>query len=306
MNEPTRLRDDPAFDQLTGGALHDEPLALGPYDLEGIRARVVAGEAPVRSTPRWTTLVGVSGLTAALVTVALWALLPVGSALPPLRPTPAPLELRVGETRSAERVVVPAAGSPDLPVDLVAVRPAPPAVEEPVTPAPVAAEAIAAPEPAVVPEKVGPPEPVAPPPAEVPTKTAPPEGEDRRGAGGLQAELADYNRALDAAEAGRWSEARERYQAYLDQWPVGRLRTEATLGLLGALVRSERPGKAESLAERLLIDPAFSHRRDDIRLLRAEALVELDLCDEALDLIDGLRRDARIAAIRSTCRRQRR
>ena len=88
MNEPRRLREDPELRQ----AFEDERLALGPHDLAALRARVVAG-SPVPappSGPRWPTLVGISGLTAALVSVALWAILPSGPVIPPPQSTPAP------------------------------------------------------------------------------------------------------------------------------------------------------------------------------------------------------------------------
>ncbi|MCB9670558.1 MAG: hypothetical protein H6736_09045 [Alphaproteobacteria bacterium] len=285
MNEPRRLREDPELRQ----AFEDERLALGPHDLAALRARVVAG-SPVPATPsgpRWPTLVGISGLTAALVSVALWAILPSGPVIPPPQSTPAPPVLLVGEPRMPTRVAVPGVDTED-PVEPDLPAPAP-------VVAPVEVGTVQAPEPVETVETPAVPEPA---PVDHGLRMTAPRAD-------LQAELEDYNRALDAASASRWSEARERYAAYLEAWPSGRLRDEAQLGLLGALVRSDRPGEAESLATRLLADPALARRAEDIRLLRAEALVELDRCDDALAVLEDVRRSARVTAVRNACRRKR-
>lgn len=322
MNEPRRLKDDPSFHALSNGALNDEPLAVGPFDLEGLRAKVVSGGVAPPTAPRWPTLVGVSGLTAALVTIALWALLPVGPGLPPVRPTPAPPVLQVGDTLQVERVVVQDADE-NGPLAVVNER-APTdgvAAIEAVVPEAVVHEAVVHEDAASVPTAdaaltIGAVDeqeepsllPLVESPASAPSidPSPAPRGEAPAQRSGLQAELDDYNRALDAAESGLWPEARERYAAYLQAWPSGRLRTEATLGLLGALVRSERPTEAEALAARLLTDATYRQRSSDIRLLRAEALVELHRCDEALASLEGLRRTSRTQAVRSACRQQRR
>lgn len=294
MIDPRRLRDDPAFRELTQGALDDEPLALGPYDVSGLRDKVLRGEVPPpppATGPSWTTLVGISGLTAALVSAALWAFVPMTSVVPPLRPTPAPSDLHVGEPLRPERAVVSEVGPPpQVAVPPVQEAPSPAPVQ--VLPTPDLPAPAAPPAPIVAPA----PEPIAP----VKVLEVPPPR------GGLQAELTDYNRALDAAEASRWAEARERYAAYLESWPDGRLRSEAQLGLLSALVRSERPEEAEALARQMLQSPAMVGRRTEIRLLEAEALVELQRCDEALAIVGDMRRSSRTVAIRSECRRQRR
>lgn len=290
MNRPRRLRDDPAFRDLTQGALDDEPLALGPHDLDRLRAQIVAGGPPPLA-PRWPSLIGISGLTASLVSLALWVTLPSSPVLPsPPTSTPELPMLGVGELRTAVRTVSPGV-DPEVQAAPVPVEP---------SPAPQLQIAEVPPEPVIAPVPVPvavQPEPITAPPAHGLVVRTP--------QGDLQAELEDYNLALEASDSARWAEARERYLAYLERWPEGRLLDEARLGLLAALVRSDRPAEAEDLATDLLRDARLAHHTEAIRLLRAEALVQLDLCDEALLAIDDMRRSPRVNAVRSACRRAR-
>ena len=99
-----------------------------------------------------------------------------------------------------------------------------------------------------------------------------------------------------------YKEALARYESYLSSYPDGRLRIEAQIGRLHALVGIGDKAAAERSARALQDLPALAGRRSEILQLRAESLVLLDRCDEALALAEEI--PARAAAeVRRSCRR---
>ncbi len=122
---------------------------------------------------------------------------------------------------------------------------------------------------------------------------------------GLEQELRMYDRAGEALANGDAPGARDGYRAYLATFPSGSFRPEAQLGLLQALYASGDPAGVERLASEIQDQPEFSSRRSEILRLRAESLVLLERCDEAVAMVDALpSRDG--AEIRRACRSMRR
>lgn len=284
MNDPRRLKDDPDSTDL-GRALRDEPMVVGNYDLQRLRARVVGG-SPVPASPSWWKIAAVSGATAAIVTFAILKL-----QSPPQAPIAPPSTPRIEVLDPSDAEGAPRTTEPSADDDAVAAiepsRPSDPVVpparsgsdaDAPVEPAPPAVDEGTAEAPA----------------PEAPTSATP---------SALVAELADYNVGVELDAAGRWMDAHAAWSQYLARWPSGRLRTEARLGMLRALVNADRPGDVERLAGELLATPDLGAHRDDLRLIRAEALVKLDRCSEAVALLESARRSPRVSAVRSTCRK---
>lgn len=284
MRSPERLASDPDTPESLREALRAEAELTEPGDLSSLRERVLAGETPPAPSParpiRWWTVVGLSGITAALVTLGVQQLQPEWA--PPAPVPDATIEVvRTGPALAPERTL-----STDVPAAEAEVpHPVEPALARPVEPTTAVETAVMAPAPAATPQTA--------PQAATPSSS-------------LAEELAAYNIGLDAAEQGAWREARDAYTAYLRDWPQGRLRTEAQLGLLTATVRSSSPAAAEALASDLLAQGGLGSRRNDVLLVRAEALVQLGRCDEALVSIEDLRREPRVNAIRQACKRARR
>jgi hypothetical protein len=97
----------------------------------------------------------------------------------------------------------------------------------------------------------------------------------------LAQDLADYDRGRAALDAGALEDAARALRAYLERHPRGRLRLEARLDLLEALVQLERPREALPLAEALLEDPAAAHRRPELSRLVVELRVAVGDCSGA-------------------------
>ena len=90
------------------------------------------------------------------------------------------------------------------------------------------------------------------------------------------------------------------------QFPGGHLSTEAELSLLECLFEAGSFAEAEAQASRLLHAPGFGGRERELSLVRAESLILLDRCSEALAIVDALgERDSRTAAVRRECKRRR-
>jgi hypothetical protein len=303
---PPRLKD--GTDPLAQ-ALADESLAVGAYDLDGLRGRVLDGAkgAPPPSpgaTGTWWKIAIVSGITASLLTFGLTRLVPAPEAPVATHPSTQTYEPVVPSIPidPAGEVVPRSTEEADGDVDVDAEGLT--AAESPVTPTTPSASAPASPEPPITPTPVEP-EPAAitdaAEPAERPSDAEPPSSQ-------LAAELADYNRGVDFDTRQDWNAALAAWDVYLERWPEGRLHTEAQLGRLRALVGLDAPARVERLAAELLATPGLQAQRDDLLLTRAEALVKLDRCTEASNLLANRRRSGpgfdRVQAVRSTCRRR--
>lgn len=312
---PPRLRHDRAFRAQTGCDLADEGHVDRAYDHDKGRRRLLAAIAalpppggapqgppapPAPPTPAPVTAaggvaakvaVGVGGGVAlALAFVAgTW----FGAELPP---APAPT------AQSAPRIAPDELPLPP-PGDAAPVRPAPdvPAA----APAEPAAPRGATAAPPRDPPAPLPPEPTAAvePPASLPSAPVAPVAPERGASAQTEylAFLEGGNRHRDGDYAG----ARDAFRAYLASYPQGTLEPEAQFGLLLALHQLGDAAATESLARTLQDRAVFSSRRPEIVRLRAESLVQLGRCDEALSLADQMAsKDA--AEVRRVCRSRRR
>ncbi len=322
---PPRLKHstDPA-DPLAQ-ALSDESLAVGAYDMDGLRGRVLdaargappTGPQPAPPGTSWWKVAVLSGITASLVTFGLVQLLPSDPAPPAVAETFTPsLQTIPLDDTELEPEFERLDESPDAPSD----DPAAPPTRVEQTPRVSGTDAAAdAPRPGVdaLPEQ----DPTPPADAQTPAERAVEADPDtvtdadstsREGTSPpmsqLAAELADYNQAVDFDARQDWAAALAAWDVYLDRWPDGRLHTEARLGRLRALVGVDQPAQVERLAGELLATPGLQAQRDDLLLTRAEALVKLDRCDEARSLVADRRRSDpgfdRVQTVRSTCRRR--
>lgn len=304
---PRRLKDDPDFRWETGCDLSAEEEAVGAFDHEKMRARLVAAAlagappaipaGPKGPSPWWAfakPVAGVVALVGALGT-AYVAGLRAGSEPQPaasVAPIEAPLP---------QRVVPPPAVPSALPVVEeavvvpVVVPPPPERVPTLVAPVPTALE------PAAPTAEVG-----VVPPAPVVAEVEPPVvvlAAPSRSTMGPQ--LAQYDRALEQLERGEHAAARDGFLLYLATWPDGDLRPEAQIGLLQSLHGTGDAAAAESLAAKLQDLPDFRDRRSNILRLRAESLVVLGRCDEAVSVAADLSSREQ-ADIRRACRSMRR
>jgi TolA-binding protein len=306
-----RLKDDPDFLWETGCDLADEAFSTGGYDLPRMRANVLAatqapsGGAPLRS-PRlvWPWVAGAVVVAVALLAGGLWMVVgdsveaQVGAAAVGL-PTD-------GERVDATPALDPVAPTAMEPVE-VAARPVASVVG---AAAPTVASAVA---PASTPVGAAPPEAVAP--VAFVATPLPSSGElavvddgeavaavePAGGPSTLAVELAAYDRANDQLSGGAFAEAVAGFVAYLEAYPSGRLRTEAQLGLLHAYVGMADGEAVERHAAAVQDLPTLSGKRGEILRMRAENLVWLERCDDALDVAHQLSgRDA--ANVRRACR----
>lgn len=301
---PTRLKNDADFQWETGCDLADEELVVGAYDHGAMRARIVAGALATGAAA--TTAVLVANGVPAVTRVSGWT---IAAAWKPI----------LGLTAGA----VVLAGTYWLGVQS---RPGAPAEEGGASePAPIAAPAIldVAPEPDLAPARreevpdqptaslrtetrvADPAVVVAPVPApapvvatvHIPAPLVPPS---------RPSDLPDQNMVMDiAGQAIRerdFVRAEQMYERYLAEWPSGPAAPEATMGLLEARFGRGDAAGAEALAKRMQDDPTFSEDRQEILRFRAESLVKLGRCGDALDLVDELsdRSDAR--NVRGACR----
>lgn len=305
---PRRLRDDPDFSWETGCDLADEAFAVGGYDLPAMKGAVLAevqapsAGAPLKAASRGAMSWGGAGLVVGgvlLVGGLLWA----WSSGP--------------SVEAAAVQVAPMVASPPAPASVPAVAPAAgptapaaaPEVVGPVGPAPVErVEAPAAPameaerselpaEAEASPAATTPPEPGHDEPAPAPDAAA-----EAPPLSGLAAELAAFDAAAGALSDGRPGEAALGFEAYLATYPSGRLLDEAELGLLRARVELGDHEGVEVVAARLQERPSMALRRSEILRTRAENLVWLKRCDDAVALVASLPARER-ADVRRACRR---
>jgi TolA-binding protein len=321
---PPRLRHDPAFRADTGCDLADEGLAVGGYDLDRGKQRLLAaiaalpppasgpsgGDAPSAPAPATTgggALGAGSGVVAAVaggvIVLMIGALVWLGGPSAPTAPVdPAPRAAPATAAAPApaasaapELPPEPAAAPPtalaDAPAPRAAAGPAPrailPAEPAPALTGPVEVLPTAEPIPAVV----GAPIPTDP----GPSGPAP---------SGLQADYQAFLVGDAKFKEGDWKAARAGYEAYLRDFPRGAMEPEARFGLLVALHQSGDAAAAEAQSRMIQDRTEFSSRRQEILRLRAESLVLLNRCEEALSLAEVLAsKDA--AEVRRVCRARR-
>ena len=303
---PRRLKDDPDFQWETGCNLGEESVLAQGYDLAAMREAVLArapvvgdGVPTVRPRASWRWWIG--GLVGVSTTLtAFWLgtqYTGLENANPPMeQPTIAPPVPRVAPMDA------PVAGPPPLSLspegDAARDAPASPTLDEP---------------PAAPPIERRPD--VARPAAEVASATPAPVSADpddgaavvptnlERSSSALGDEFAVYDPAQEALQAGDASKAAAGFRAYLERFPEGKLKPDAELGLLWALRDLGDAARTERWAAMLLEQPAHTGSHDAIRELRAQALVRLGRCDEALEsLTDAPGRI--VGPIRRACRRR--
>jgi len=308
---PRRLRDDPDFTWETGCDLADEAFAVGGYDLPAMKGAVLAevqapsAGAPLKVASRgmmswvgagvvvggvllvggllWAWSTGPSVQTAAVDVAPMVASPPAPAVLPGVPPVTAP---------AAAPEVVPAGGA--VPVGGAAAE----RVEAPVAPATQRERR------EIPAEAEGSPASTAPStePGQVEPDSAPDAAAEAPPVSGLAAELAAFDAAAGALSDGRPGEAALGFEAYLATYPSGRLLDEAELGLLRARVDLGDHEGVEVVAARLQERPSMALRRGEILRTRAENLVWLERCDDAVALVASLPARER-ADVRRACRR---
>lgn len=122
--------------------------------------------------------------------------------------------------------------------------------------------------------------------------------------GSLADDLADYDAAREAVREGSWDLAIDRLEFYLARHPQGRLRLEARLDLVEALVRRGRPEEALSHAESLLRDPTSDPRRAELIEIVVSLRSAVGDCDGAYALLP--QSDADLREVVRACREGRR
>ncbi|MEQ1564623.1 MAG: tetratricopeptide repeat protein [Myxococcota bacterium] len=318
---PRRLKDDPDFKWETGCDVANEDLLVGQYDLPGLRSRIVAAAAvatPLADPPvtvgdgvpgvkevarsGWVRPVAGLAIGALVFLGAYWlgAQSGFGTEVGPVEPAPpiaAPAPVGTsdeGAPTSAVPDLAPAAvgtseGSGAAPAarvavqDRVTVESAPAVVRTALEPVALATAPVAAP-------------------PQAPAGTAD-EAAPRSGVSDLPAQQAAFDAAQGALSDGRYRDAQSGFEAVLERWPTGALAIESEVGLLHALWGSGDYTATLAQAEKIQKLPALSSRGAEITRLRAESLVLLNRCEEALLVAEQLS-DRRGADIRKACRTQ--
>ncbi len=301
---PRRLKDDPDFLWETGCDMADEAFAVGGYDLPSLRARVLAGTqppsggAPLRASRGGSVGAAVAG---ALLLLGLGGGAAAWWSAPAAEPDVAAPTAPVAVVEPAPVVVVEAAAA--LPVQDAGLA------DEVEEDAPVGSVALEARAPVAAPLAPAPVLPVG----DAGSGDAPIEdlggmseeggavSEPSAPASTLAAEVAMYDAAAEHLVGGSAEDAVVAYQAYLEMYPQGRLVVESQLGLLRSRVAVGASEEVEALSVQLLADPRLAAKHDDIARMRAENLVVLRRCDDAIVAARDLpSRDA--APIKRACR----
>jgi len=298
VNGPKRLKDDPSFLEQTGCDLAAESELVGDYALAEMREAVVREVASVgaAASTGFQTKALLGLLTVLVGTTGLWWM----AQRAPIAEDPA--------TRAAVDYAIDHAEAPRevLPEEVTAaVAYAVSESESPAEEPPPKTE----PQPAPAAESVSPGEPA----------TAPVESEEDAVAmaeehappqtaiqiGTLASENAVYELVGERMASGDYAQARLAMAYYLKQWPDGVHLNGILVTMVECMYRQSRWGEAEKLAELLVGVPGLAHRRAEIARLRAESLVILGRCEEAVAAAaDGDR--ALLSAVKQQCRKARR
>ena len=118
----------------------------------------------------------------------------------------------------------------------------------------------------------------------------------------LAEQMALYAVGQRALEAGDLAAAGSAFQEYLEAWPDGTLREEVLVSILEVLVRQQAWAEADALAASLMTVPTLSLRVGELTRVRAEALVHLGRCSDAMALVSGLEK-ADATKLRKACMR---
>lgn len=286
---PRRWRDDPQTLERLGLDLDAERASLTPHDLEalkgGLETQIAAGVGGGAGiSAGWWWLVGVAGIVAA--GAGLSGL--VDGAGEEVRPDyPRTAQARTSPPPAADRTTLPpAAHNQQAPARSLSSREALAAARtEPALVEPQTARVPAVPRQDVVPN-VDPVRPSNPEPARAsPEANVSADADAERPtaptASDLAAQLERYEAGQGALRGGAAAEAIAIFERYVSDFPHGRLRVEAELGLLEARVTTRDYAGAEALARRLAEDPLASHRRREILRVLGESRVLLGRCAEA-------------------------
>jgi hypothetical protein len=96
--------------------------------------------------------------------------------------------------------------------------------------------------------------------------------------------------------------AEQMYERYLAEYASGPYVPEAMRGVLEARFGRGDAAGAEALAKKMQGDPVFLGEREEILRFRAESLVQLGRCDEALLLVEGHSDRSVVRDVRGACR----
>jgi hypothetical protein len=307
---PTRLKNDVDFQWETGCNLADEELLVGAYDHAALRSRIVTAALATGAAATTAVIVGngvpavtrATGWTVAaawkpIVGVTAGAAILAGTYWLGLQSRPAP------ESTSGVGAVPTPITAPAV-LDVAPEPAAEPVRTEEVIPPPAASLSTGAPRaaPQAAPPAIAPPVALEPPPVDATIETPPPmPGSAVRGSD-LPGELWVMDIAAEALNAGDYVRAEQMYERYLAEYPSGRSVPEATMGLLEARFGRGDAAGAEELAKKMQGDPAFLEEREEILRFRAESLVQLDRCGEALPLVEGLSDRSAARDVTRACR----
>lgn len=276
---PPRLRDDPEFAR----AFADIDAVIDGRDLERLRPIPVvarfAGGSVVAIAAVLLLLLGWSTLVHAPIQQA--AVAPIGG--PSERPVPVPVPAPESAGPPADESVVAVAAAPSTPHAAPVPANPPPLDGGSADEEPLGSTA----DPTTSAEDAGTGDLVRDEPVDL--------------RGDLDAELAGYDAAKEALDAGRPEDAVTLVERYHAAWPDGRLDAQADMVWLHAAVELRDWATADALAARLVDRPEVASRRHEVLALRGRALAESGRCPEALAIAEALpRRDA--LGIRGLCR----
>ena len=295
MGDPTRWKSDDSFIQETGIDLNVEEASVQGYDLAGMKAAVEAAQAGGASGLGLMHVGGATAVAVAFFASAFWLQadsVDQGTAVAP--PS--------GDVVAAAPVQQPAvAETVGTVAEVVAITPRTPAASttaplvertvEGVADAPEEASEDPAEQPILAPELWGAAEAGT---AEAPAPAAEAEGE-------LAAQLAMYQDGRALLDDDQLTAANAVFARYLETWPQGSLRDEVLVSMLDVLVRQQDWSQVERVSASLLTLSTLSARHGEFWRVRAEALVKLGRCDEALSVASNLSRTEQ-QTVRRSCR----